>query len=122
MGAVFHLDFVVLRKVRFGMSERLKPCPFCGGRAEIISRNPLPNTVYAISCRMPGCMAFTGWSRSLVEAISAWNRRTPDIVRCGECKHKYKGHCAHGPMATEKVDDNFGCTEGQRREKEEPNG
>ena len=33
----------------------------------------------------------------------------PPIGRCGECKHWYKQHCAHGPCATEPTDADFSC-------------
>ena len=52
------------------MSEiKLKPCPFCGGEAEIISVNALTHCVHCKECNL--LRAFI----SQKDAAEAWNRR-----------------------------------------------
>ncbi len=60
------------------MSEKLKPCPFCGGEAELINIDAAkaqgicdPITVHCKECRCN-----TNWFSKEWEAIGAWNRRT----------------------------------------------
>lgn len=54
----------------------LKPCPFCGGEADVVD-----NEVFVdVSCRNHRCR---GWADTLMydsknEAIEAWNRRAED--------------------------------------------
>ena len=65
--------------------ERLKPCPFCGGEAEVIfeeySGDHIVNEFY-VRCtmfnnRLPNCLVMpnTITYDSEEEAIDAWNRR-----------------------------------------------
>ena len=56
------------------MSEelKLKPCPFCGGKAEIIY---WANGRTTVSCSVGGCMANISFCSSAEVAIKAWNRR-----------------------------------------------
>lgn len=49
----------------------LKPCPFCGGEAEIISGFGK----YTVQCKKGGCMANISWASNKDYAIKAWNRR-----------------------------------------------
>ena len=61
------------------MSEiKLKPCPFCGGKAELrINVSFYGENIYGISCLTEGCIANTmteNFSRK-IDAIEAWNRR-----------------------------------------------
>ena len=62
--------------------DKLKPCPFCGGKAELILCDRIPQI------RCSSCLAFMGWHCKSVsalrgqlnfdtkeEAITAWNRR-----------------------------------------------
>ena len=80
--------------------KKLKPCPFCGGKASISkSRNrnmncngiPIkdivfPDEFYFIGCETPGCILFVDRENKAAslffrfyakdEAIEKWNRRT----------------------------------------------
>lgn len=63
---------------------KLKPCPFCGGKAEICKDN---YNNYLVSCCCgvimgveleDGCELVDGWRatfNTMEEAIEAWNRR-----------------------------------------------
>ena len=64
----------------------LKPCPFCGGKAEVIQTKCLTNDCtlyhvfhYELRCPIDGIR--TENCRSAEEAIEAWNRRTEDESR-----------------------------------------
>lgn len=73
---------------------KLKRCPFCGGEAkteqcEDITYNAkgkariYPYTaVYCVDC---GARIE---EQDEEELADMWNTRTPEIVRCGECKHR----------------------------------
>ena len=54
------------------MTEKLKPCPFCGGKAEALGG---VNTHW-ISC--VDCITESAAYDTLEEAVKAWNRRTTD--------------------------------------------
>ena len=55
------------------MAAELKPCPFCGGEAEIIS-GASNRQVFFVTCDT--CGAETPWiARTKAEAAEAWNRR-----------------------------------------------
>ena len=56
------------------MSEKLKPCPFCGGAAELYA----PEHYGAPREVMCDCGARGALSYSKAEAIAAWNRRAGD--------------------------------------------
>lgn len=61
------------------MSEELKPCPFCGGKARLRSGTivTLPmHQVYCLSCGA-GC----GHRYTEAEAIEAWNTRYEETCR-----------------------------------------
>ena len=78
------------------MSEQLKPCPFCGGDAEIYSTLPEHTYVY---CRRCGAC---GWAaRNTAEAADAWNSRSPSgswvladndglLWECPQCHTQFK--------------------------------
>ena len=60
------------------MSDKLKPCPFCGGHAII---DGFDDTLWIVICKE--CNASIGYKETKEEAIEAWNRRveptfTPD--------------------------------------------
>lgn len=53
---------------------KLKPCPFCGGEAEVVDNGWFVD----VSCKKDDCR---GYANHLVynsekEAVEAWNRRT----------------------------------------------
>lgn len=56
------------------MSNKLKPCPFCGGETRIETCND--NGAFCVSCyRFYECGATQYWYDFEAEAIAAWNRR-----------------------------------------------
>lgn len=59
------------------MSKKLKPCPFCGGEAELIAtiRNwsGEPKMMYLVKCKNRCCNQFPHDTKE--EAREAWNRR-----------------------------------------------
>lgn len=60
------------------MSE-LKPCPFCGGEAEVIKAHQIFERPYVVICKNTKCRASLGeFSSTREEAIEAWNRRADD--------------------------------------------
>lgn len=75
------------------MSEELKPCPFCGGKAQILKRavklqgDPWYGTKVerVVECDDCGCALFNQqFHEGFYDddaAIAAWNRRTPSVTR-----------------------------------------
>ena len=61
--------------------EKLKPCPFCGGKAYIGQTKKSLSHQYSVSCGNSRCIAhrlgnpFVMHYLSETEAIEAWNRR-----------------------------------------------
>ena len=72
------------------MGEELKPCPFCGGSADVGEQFDPDGAYYFVNCTE--CMASTdvllgqqsGYTEA--EAIAAWNRRAPDaaLIEAGD--------------------------------------
>ena len=58
------------------MIEKLKPCPFCGGKAELWEYRDLDEVSYYIGCTT--CGAQTKYTDSEDLCIEAWNRRATD--------------------------------------------
>lgn len=60
------------------MSEELRPCPFCGGKAQLrLEKDFKMHQAYKICCL--SCPArMEALFHSQWEAISAWNRRAGD--------------------------------------------
>lgn len=52
--------------------EKLKPCPFCGGKSIHIWRTSTP----LVSCN--DCLANTACALTEEEAVKYWNRRAND--------------------------------------------
>ena len=100
---------------------KLKRCPFCGGEAEIsvgygFNKKPV---LYTPHCKNEYCQGYAGRAyESKKLAISMWNTRTPEIVRCGECR-RYKaannkiGVC---DLQIDMVSTDYFCSYGERRE------
>ena len=55
------------------MSDKLKPCPFCGSNGAILHEVTDHNHMIMCDCGASGALA-----ESKKEAIEAWNRRTKD--------------------------------------------
>ena len=55
------------------MSAELKPCPFCGGKAE--SRISSSGRKYFGACLSPKCWIDGPLADTEADAIAAWNRR-----------------------------------------------
>jgi Lar family restriction alleviation protein len=54
----------------------LKPCPFCGGKAELIKRRQCLADAYSVRCKNSGCRGRTQkLVRTEQQAIEEWNRR-----------------------------------------------
>lgn len=54
-------------------APRLEPCPFCGGRAQLLER-PIGRRYVRVRCTT--CMAMSAMVPSEEKAASVWNRRT----------------------------------------------
>lgn len=55
----------------------LKPCPFCGGKAELVGTgNFCGNCAYSVSCT--SCNCNTDWLANKKEVVEAWNKRAFD--------------------------------------------
>ena len=55
------------------MTQKLKPCPFCAGEAELIASNQPLSAGAFIMCK--NCDAESGYTESANEAIAKWNTR-----------------------------------------------
>ena len=56
-------------------SEELKPCPFCGGKAELIDVGRYEGRYeWFIKCRR-GCVEQSHIYKAKSSAVKAWNRR-----------------------------------------------
>ena len=56
--------------------NKLKPCPFCGGRDTAILTTSYDGFWHAVHCE--NCMAHTRKCRRLEDAIEAWEERAND--------------------------------------------
>lgn len=56
----------------------LKPCPFCGGKAEIIFLPEYKYKPYTATCVTGGCKAAIFPFTTPEEATKRWNRRASD--------------------------------------------
>lgn len=114
--------------------EGLKPCPYCGrSNIYIDGYDHAAGKRWRVMCL--DCMATVddGTVQQKYRAIEKWNRRVPDIVRCGECKYwdktkRFLSACAcaqWSPSADKKslrwLQPNEFCSRGERREGEGKN-
>ena len=68
--------------------EDLKPCPFCGGEANVIDHYNDDGSV-SVGCDNDTCLGFSGlgWLyKTEAEAIAAWNTRAERT-----CRADYRG-------------------------------
>jgi hypothetical protein len=67
-------------KIRGGEDETIKPCPFCGGKAEI---NLGDFGERYVTCADDNCGGRLGsgiWFTSEIDAVRVWNRRAAGAV------------------------------------------
>lgn len=58
------------------MSEKLKPCPFCGKKASIQDCSYFGSTpMWSAMCDNPKCFAYTEAFKTKKEAVERWNNR-----------------------------------------------
>ena len=55
------------------MENKLKPCPFCGGEAKMMTTYIGEMREYNVTCRMCSCILISFTTEQ--EAINAWNMR-----------------------------------------------
>lgn len=62
--------------------EKLKPCPFCGGEGEIVSRKPCKTskTRYYIQCKKCGCK--TREFKTVFRSDNKWNDADKEETIC----------------------------------------
>lgn len=58
------------------MKTELKPCPFCGGKALLVTKRAEDSTFYGVMCYATGCCVISATYPTEEMAIEAWNRRT----------------------------------------------
>ena len=58
-------------------ADALLPCPFCGGRAEILEDDSYRPSLWDVQCNTLGCFMEWGSNLSLFkdEIIAMWNKR-----------------------------------------------
>jgi len=64
------------------MNEKLLPCPFCGGAAEIEEIGRVMAGRWSAGCTDPICFGYQSMTTypSECEAVAAWNTRAPLVV------------------------------------------
>ena len=71
--------------------DQLKPCPFCGGEAELWD-NKMEYRLYGVLCKECDCM--TPYAVTGEEAVEVWNRREPIdkiVEQLGNAKDEFSG-------------------------------
>ena len=77
---------------------KLKKCPFCGGEAEISIKHDFhwKPLYFEPHCKNEYCQGYAGRAyKSKKLAISMWNTRTPEIVRCWDCEEYDEIRCGY---------------------------
>ena len=66
------------------MSEKLKPCPFCGSRLAYLTDCLSEDGYFTVWCE-EGCKATSSFCQNPDEAIRAWNNRpsTSEDIKIG---------------------------------------
>lgn len=70
-------------------SDKLKPCPFCGGKAELHAidfdewQRHDPDCIWYVRCNECGACTDEYTGEAEAEAVAAWNTRARD---CDECQ------------------------------------
>lgn len=59
----------------------IKPCPCCGGMADLITEVADKTTSYYIACMDQTCSVFGPLKRDAVTAVSCWNRRFKAVTK-----------------------------------------
>lgn len=75
--------------------EELKPCPFCGGVANIIDHHNDDGTV-SVGCDNDTCLGFSGlgWLYSTeAAAVRAWNTRAERTCRIENTNGEWRCSC-----------------------------
>ena len=101
----------------------MKPCPFCGGEAKVFKHKKAMasfGTLFSYEVECAYCFCRTGLYPSEEKAVNAWNRRkVPEIVRCGECRHRdpedKKCDCGHDIIWQLPRGDDWYCADAERR-------
>ena len=103
---------------------KLKPCPFCGGEAQMMERlRSQASKVYYALCMSRKCPVnpYTDEFKSISDAAYWWNKRadtTKPIVHCKDCKYLEitgcYGECDKAILGIVNPDD-F-CSRGERKE------
>lgn len=70
------------------MSEKLKPCPFCGGPAHSTPEIHEANMAALIMCSDNDCVTLD--RPTIVEAVEAWNRRHQEQEASSEFERMMK--------------------------------
>lgn len=70
------------------MNEKLKPCPFCGGEAEVVR---ISSNSFFVRCKE--CTTFRPISESEEEAIKLWNERADCWIPVEERLPEYDLPC-----------------------------
>lgn len=103
---------------------KLKRCPFCGGEAEISIKHDFhwKPLYFEPHCKNEYCQGYAGRTyESKKLAISMWNQRMSEIVRCGECVYWEPENCRNPNILMrdqQMTYDDF-CSWGERREENE---
>jgi Lar family restriction alleviation protein len=57
--------------------DDLEKCPFCGGNAQVGSRQSTVDSEVLFRVLCERCLGSSDWYRARIWAIQYWNRRTP---------------------------------------------